>query len=303
MPDPPHNPVGIAAVILAEKGINRLRFASAEDLLGHGAALIDETGRESLSGARALLTAQATRAAHTFEAVIANCRIGRGVQAAMLNRSLFDDVLDIHWVAANPELAPERATEHDRLIALAEHQLEAKFGRTDQPLDPAQETELEQLVEVYGGPRNAFQESWHRASFEDCFGLLKERWKGEEEVGEYLDYIYEVIQRRNNLMIHPSPTAFRQTIVTLADGKWTLNRAGPDGFWIQALSQGAGGYYMVCRVLAQEFDFDKEPMAEVFSQTTNYLRPIEDRAEVLDAPVTADCPCGSGRAVGECHRS
>jgi hypothetical protein len=27
------------------------------------------------------------------------------VQASMLNRSLFEDVLDIHWAAANPDVA------------------------------------------------------------------------------------------------------------------------------------------------------------------------------------------------------
>jgi hypothetical protein len=300
---PPRHPVGIANEVLREKGINRLRFASAEELLGHGAVLIDETGREPLAAARLLLTAQATRALHTFEAVIADCQMGRGVQAAMLNRSLFDDVLNIHWVAENPELGPERADQHDRLIALAEHQLETKFERTDRPLTDEEQSELEALIKLYGGPRNAFKETWHRASFEECFPLVKERWKEEEEAAFYLEYIYEVIQRRNNLFIHPSPTAFRQTIVTRPDGGRTVNRAGPDGFWKQALNQGAGGYYMVCRVLAQEFDFDKEPMAEVFSRTTDYLKPIENEPEVLEPSDDADCPCGSGRVVSECHRS
>ena len=82
------HPVGFGAQLIPERGINRLRFSAAEDLLDEGARLVDETGRESIGGARRLLAVQATRATHTLESVIALCRIGRGVQAAMLNRSL-----------------------------------------------------------------------------------------------------------------------------------------------------------------------------------------------------------------------
>jgi hypothetical protein len=67
------------------------------NLLDEGAALLEETARETLRGERVLLTAQATSAVHTFEVIVAVCMIGRGVQAAMLNRALYEDVLDIHW--------------------------------------------------------------------------------------------------------------------------------------------------------------------------------------------------------------
>src|SRR5215204_5715283 len=115
-PVPPCHPLGFAGTLLAEKGINRLRLEGAGELLAHGGTLVDETGRTRLSGAPLLLVVQAARAGHTFESVIASCSMGRGVQAAMLNRSLLEDALDVHWVAANPEFAPERAGEHDRLI-------------------------------------------------------------------------------------------------------------------------------------------------------------------------------------------
>lgn len=84
------HPVGFAKVLIEERGINRLRIGAAEDLLDEGARLIDETGRDSVAGARVLVVVQATRATHIFEAVIALCEIGRGVQASMLNRALLD---------------------------------------------------------------------------------------------------------------------------------------------------------------------------------------------------------------------
>ncbi|HSP55683.1 MAG TPA: DUF5677 domain-containing protein, partial [Dehalococcoidia bacterium] len=205
------HPIGIAGEILQAKQINRLRIASAEELLGRGAALVDETGGFALDGSKALLTAQATRAIHTFEAVIGSCILGRGVQASMLNRALYEDVLDIHWVAEHPELAPERADEHDRFMALAERKLETQYERTERPLNNDEEQELAQLVGKYGGRREAFTASWHRASFDECLQLVKARWSEHEEAAGYFGYIYDVTQRRNNLMLHPSPTAFRQT--------------------------------------------------------------------------------------------
>ena len=119
--------MGVAAQLVPDSGINRLRFATCEDLLDDGAHLVDETGRTPIGGAKLLLAVQATRATHSFESVIALCRIGRGVQAAMINRSLLEDGrLDVHWVAANPEDVSALADQHERLIELGER---ATWGR------------------------------------------------------------------------------------------------------------------------------------------------------------------------------
>jgi hypothetical protein len=299
----PYHRFGLAGLILEEQQINRLRFGEAERLLGEGSRLIDETGRTRLQGAAVLLTAQVTRATHTFEAVLACCRIGRGVQASMLNRSLFEDVLDIHWVAANPGIAPERADQHDRLVTLAEHEIETAFERTDRELTEEERGEFDELIEVYGGRRRAFKASWTRSSFEERFGLVQTRWEEEPEARYYLDYIYEVIQRQNNLLLHSAPTGYRQTMTSGSGRPRGLNRAGPDNRWREALSHGAGGFYMTGKILAQEFGFDKEPMAEAFSQTSNYLRPLTDFPNIDRLPAEASCPCGSGRRVEDCHRS
>lgn len=208
----PTEPGSVAKAVILNKEENRACFDAVMALLQAGADLIDATGREALKGGRMLITAQATRALNSFETVIAACLIGRGVQAAMLDRALYDDVLDIHWVAENPKDALDRADEHDRMIALAEHQLEAKHERTDRPLTEEEENELAELIDVYGGKDHAFEKPWHRASFKECFALVQKRWSDDPDAEKYLDYMYEVEQRRNNLMLHPSPTAFRQTI-------------------------------------------------------------------------------------------
>lgn len=263
-------PGAIARAVILEGEGNQERLDAVMDLLDAGSDLVDATGVGELYDVRALMVAQATRAVHSFEAVIAACMIGRGAQGAMLNRALYDDVLDIHWVAANPDEAPARADQHQRMISLAEHQLEAKFERTDRGLNDEEAAELAELIEVYGGRGQAFDKAWHRATWAECFALVKERWSDQPDSAGLLDYMYEVEQRRNNLMLHPSPTAFSQTLV-VRDGRRTLNRAGPDGRWRMALLYGCGGFYLALRVLAEEFELDREPMAEAFSRSTGLL--------------------------------
>jgi hypothetical protein len=88
-------PVATAAQLITDSGINRLRFSACEDLLDAGAGLVDGAGRATPDGGN-MPAVQATRATHSFESVIALCRVGRGVQAAMINRSLLEDVLEVH---------------------------------------------------------------------------------------------------------------------------------------------------------------------------------------------------------------
>jgi hypothetical protein len=59
---------------------------------------------------------------------------------------------------------------------------------------------------------------------------------------------------------------------------------------------------MVIRVLAEEFDLDKEPAAESFSRTTDFLKKIA-ADDLQRLPDDVECPCGTGLSVAECHRS
>jgi len=53
-----------------------------------------------------------SRSFNTFCAAVELARMGFGQQAAMLNRSLFEDMIDGHWVTLEPELAVQRLEEH-----------------------------------------------------------------------------------------------------------------------------------------------------------------------------------------------
>jgi hypothetical protein len=293
---PRYHQVGFAAAILPDSGINRLRFSACEDLLDAGARLVDETGRTPISGAKLLLAVQAARATHSFESVIALCTIGRGVQAAMINRSLLEDALDVHWVAAYPEEAPNLADNHERLITLGERAVMAGFGRQDVvPLNAEEHEQLARLAKVYDG----FRRSWTLATDEARVALVKERWKEHPEAAGFIDQTYELIQRQNNTLLHSSPTALG---IAMLPGRRGPNRVGPDLWWPQALAHGALAYYFVCRVVADEFGLSKDAAADAYQRAgwfTKQLGAGQTEGLAPDAP----CPCGSDRAFGECHGS
>jgi hypothetical protein len=75
--------------------------------------------------------------------------------------------------------------------------------------------------------------------------LIKQRW-GEEAARE-VDYVYEVIQRQNNVLLHSSPTSYG---LAMSTGRRQINRIGPDPRWREALAHGVLGYYLIARVLA-----------------------------------------------------
>jgi hypothetical protein len=293
---PRRHQVGFAANLIPDSGINRLRFSACEDLLDEGARLVDDTGRTPIGGVKLLLAVQATRATHSFESVIALCKIGRGVQAAMINRSLLEDALDVHWVAANPDTAPARADEHERLIVLGERAVMEQFGRDDVvPLTADEREELTRLGKVYDG----FRRSWTLATDVARVALIKERWAEHPEAEGFIDQTYNVIQRQNNTLLHSSPTALG---IAMMPGRRGPNRVGPDLWWPQALAHGTLAYYFVCKVLAEEFGLSKEAAADAFSRASSFTKQL-DTMQIEGIGDDEPCPCGSGRAFGHCHGS
>ena len=292
---PPQHPIGIGAGILLRHRINQLRFESAQELLGQGGVLIDETGRKPTRGAELLLAVQATRASNTFESVILLCLNGRGVQASMLNRSLLEDVLDVHWVAANPDAAPTMADRHERLAALAERKSFLDAGRRGVPLTPEEEAELAELMREYSN----LSRSWNLASTTERRDLVSERWG--RAASQQLDFVYDVIQKQNNVLLHGSPTAYKHAMTVDGDGRLRgVNRIGTDGRWLESLGHGALAYYFICRVVAEHFEFDKGPAADAFYRASCYLKQFfSDELDGIEPD--ADCPCESGRCFGECH--
>jgi Family of unknown function (DUF5677) len=276
---------------MREWGIYRLRIDAAQDLLDEGARMVDETGRTNLAQVRLLLAAQATRCVHIFESVIALCRIGRGVPASMLDRSLFEEALDAYWIAGNPEEAPARADEHERAVGLGERMVAQRFDHSSTPMSEEEEAEVKQVMSRYKG----FQRSWTLATTQERLDLVKASW-GDEAVDK-LDYVYEVMQRQSSVLLHPSPLGYG---LAMGPGRKQINRIGPDELWRDALGRGCLGFYLVLRVIAQEWGFERTTAERLFVYASCVMLRLSDD-ELGTVRDGGQCPCGSGRAVEDCH--
>jgi hypothetical protein len=206
---------------------------------------------------------------------------------------LLEDALDVHWVAANSDLAPARADQHERLIELGERAMEQRFGRPTVPLTAEEQEEFKALRQAY----RDFRASWTLASEPDGIALIRSRWG--EEAARNIEYVYDVIQRQNNALLHSSPIAYALAMSPL---RRHPNRVGPDPRWREALAHGVLGYYLIFRVIAEEFGFDKDVLADRYHDASCLVKAFTiDELAGLDR--NAACPCRSGRTLGDCHAS
>ena len=95
------------------------------------------------------------RSLNTYWAAIELASIGFGEQAAMLNRSLFEDMVDAHWLSVEPALAVERYEHHDEhgkmLLAATLTSYPDVFPPDDLPeFDAERRKELDAVFGQYG---------------------------------------------------------------------------------------------------------------------------------------------------------
>jgi hypothetical protein len=165
--------------------------------------------------------------------------------------------------------------------------LESKFHRPGEPLSETEQQKLKELFKEFGG----FSGSWTKTSVQERIGLVKASW--DAEVAEQLSYVFEVIQRQNNTLLHSSPTAYG---LAMSPGRRMINRAGPDQRWRDAISHGSLGFYLVLRVIAEEFGFDRGRAESLFERAGHLSYRFTDE-ELAAVPAGAPCPCGSGAPV------
>jgi hypothetical protein len=100
---------------------------------------------------------------------------------------------------------------------------------------------------------------------------VKESWG--EEATEGLDYTYEVIQNWNNVLLHSSPLGYRMAMDPTSR---QINRAGPDERWREALAYGCLAFYLVLRVIAQEWGLDRSTAGRLFVHASCVTKRLTD---------------------------
>lgn len=253
-------------------------------------------GRLIQTTAEGLILTIVARSLDTFMATVRLASLGFGAQASMLNRSLFEDMIDVHWVATEPELAEQRYRDHHQhgrmLLADAVLKYPEHYGEVELPdFDPDERKQLDDLYGPWGS------KSWTGLGLHTRLGLVEHHWEDEAGRGT-LHFFHDFAHRENNQTLHVSSAGLNAN-VDMTDGSLTVligprpdmvDRALFGSFWIFANTLGL--------VLDHfEIEIDEKDRRELFSATEFVTLTPEQMQTGRNEP----CPCGSGLKFKRCH--
>jgi SEC-C motif/Family of unknown function (DUF5677) len=249
----------------------------------------------------ALLAALLARSAKTFWAVIELARLGFGEQGMMLNRSLFEDMVDAHWITLDPELAKTRYAEHHdhgQMImfeALAKHP--TLYDAEDIPVfAPERRKDLDGLFGAYG------HKSWTGIPLHRRIEVIEHLWTDDRERG-HLRFFGRIVQRMNNQQLHTSAEALNRTVRSRSDAEVAFQLGPSDAFVEQALFGAFWTFWYILRLILDHFDFEttlRERLDAHFNDGTATFRSLTPE-ELQGVGRNDPCPCGSGKKYKHCH--
>lgn len=279
--------------------LRRREFTASDRVL----ALVEQEaaewrGREQNDAHDRILLGLWARSFKTFRGALSLCGAGYGDQAAMLNRSLFEDMADIAWARANPSEAARNYDEAGRLDVLysvAAASQHPQIGPVE-PLTPEQEADLAHLKQRFG---DFAQKNWTRLNLHRRLRAAERLWA--EEDRRQVWAMHDIAHRRHNLFLHPSPWALERTFRGVQNGAGVFE-AGPSDHWVaEGLFGAVWAIAMSTELILRHFG---SPTADQFraqmDEQQRLLRELtpEERAT---AERNATCPCGSGEKYKRCH--
>lgn len=190
----------------------RPQLNQCETLRAFAAGLTETwTGRPLETTADALIVALGARSYGTYCSSVEQASNGWGAQSMMLNRSLFEDMVDAHWVHADPETARTRYEQHDqhRRILLGD------VARKHYPdLDvPVVDEELRKVLEGVFGRYG--ERSWTGLNLHARVKLIEDQWRTPEVPEEgvnALHFFRDVAHRENSDTLHVSARSLNAVV-------------------------------------------------------------------------------------------
>lgn len=194
-------------VPVSEDVPDNLRIGMCQSVLRWTIAHAEQlTKDKQLSGSDLILITIFVRSTRTYEAVV-RCLGERcfGEQGLMLNRSLFEDMIDAHWVSLNGDLAVRRLEQHDLYSRLLRVATQRKFPRFFDGEAPPKITvsneERKELRSLYG---KSGSRSWTGiSSLDNRVAEVEHLWpteEGREELRWWTAWVHKL----SNEVLHPS---------------------------------------------------------------------------------------------------
>ena len=289
----------------ATQGIEELfgkRLAACERLRGFGLEFAGPWGGRALNGVPdTIVGALFVRSANTNWAVLELCRIGFGKQGEMLERALFEDMVDAHWATVKPELAEERFDQHLRHGAIpfgdaARHHPE-QYDPGDLPT--VDENERKSLAKVFG---DFGHKSWTGVNLHDRVKAIEHLWS-DGMARRQLYFFVRIVQRYNNNQLHVSAHALNSLVREDTDDSIAFH-VGPSARDVEkALFTSLWTATQIQRLVLRHFDFTRatrDELESIFTDGMALFRTLSDE-ELAGLGRNDPCPCGSGKKFKRCH--
>jgi hypothetical protein len=240
----------------------------------------------------------------TYEAAVRLAEAGFGYQAAMLNRSLFEAMVDCYWTVMNAALALRRLREHTSYMARVNARKSARFPRQfgDLPApEPLSADEEKRLSKRFRGGSG----SWTGFNLYERVDAISERWP-EGMAREHLFFLRDIANSINNYLLHPTPWGMARMTRPLEDAPGvSAGRRAEVGPGSAFRSEALFGSFWIAGSLARLLLEECSLGADAFEEGL-YARGIHAfvsiRPEALRNTGRNDpCPCGSGLKFKRCH--
>jgi hypothetical protein len=196
-----------------------------------------------LEGADAIMLSIFARSTRTYEAVVRwlgdRCFSEQGL---MLNRSLYEDMVDIHWVSLNPALAVERFEQHDKYSRLLRADVQRRwpdmFDGRKPPKIKVTNDERKELKRLYGASGSR---SWTgEPNIEDRLESILVCWPTDAD-RYFVEFWHDWVQKLNNETLHLSALSMGRLIKPVfSEDEATVEwRFGSTPEWLTQALHGA----------------------------------------------------------------
>ena len=263
-------------------------------------------GRPPEPDADILILTIFARSTRTYEAVVKHLgNKGFGEQGAMLNRSLFEDMVDAHWVSLNPKLAVERMDQHDRWSQVLRARVHRKYpeflGDDDPPVKEPSDEEEKQYKKLFGAWGSG---SWTGVNMNDRVKEIEPCWT--EELGRrHLRFSYAWLHRLHNETLHLSAYSLGRVATApklTEDGAPHFTFGASAALLTETLFSAYWAYNQTFSLVYDTFELD---VADRFEQEhgrkiMREFLPLSDE-QLKGLGRNDPCPCGSGLKYKKCH--